>query len=426
MTLIADIHRVLVDHCTLVEDEKQSRALRQRYISHVQSVLADSQLGRRTPAEVWALGWDKPFFSNVRAAVAEPAVILARQSGLFDNARAIASPEFLEDGELGSLALDGIKRGQLIGVCKAAPRLRRVQSYARAVPQITEAVNLFYEVWGSGSHGAEELQALAVSVAEDISAGGGAIGKVEGFGFTTACHLLADLGLPVFKPDIWVCRVVSALPRVRAEIQRAWKLGTRPVPFDFLEKKMVGPRAPAAYRRIVQPVLNALVSDVQHLEIDGLHLAPAFLRARFVDWTLVHFAISANAEISGLVRRPVDLLCGAGEAAARPHLHALARWLRDGQAAHEAGKKLISAKKRRRDAQEFPVAYSAPADHVLIERRAQEAWAAWDEASISSAWEFNVRFPDDFVRNDDATKWRYIHAARSARNATSQSKEPAA
>src|SRR3546814_3547372 len=123
----------------------------------------------------------------------------------------------MKDGKRGVLVVDGIKRGDLRGVCQVDKRLQRVQSYARAVPQITEAVNRFFQVWRSGSYGDDELQALAVSIAEDISVGGGAIGKVEGFGFTTACHLLADLGLPVFKPDIWVCRVVSALPSVRAE-----------------------------------------------------------------------------------------------------------------------------------------------------------------------------------------------------------------
>ena len=199
---------------------------RQRYLDRVRLVLSTSRLAPRTQHDVWAIGWDKPFFANNSAARVNKAVDLVRQVGLFDDPVAVASPKFFEN-EVHA----GIEQGYLVGACKVRYRLERVQAYAQAVPRITEAVNHFHDDWQAGNLEAAELQARAVSIAEDIGVGGGPIGKVHGFGFTTACHLLADLGLPVFKPDMWVCRIVSSLPGVQAELRRAWRLGDGPVPF---------------------------------------------------------------------------------------------------------------------------------------------------------------------------------------------------
>jgi hypothetical protein len=308
--------------------------------------------------------------------------------------------------------------------------LRIVQSYARAVPRITEAVNRFHRDWLNAAPGVDELQERAVAIAEDIGAGGGPIGKVDGFGFTTACHLLADLGLPLFKPDIWVCRIVSSLPGVRAEIRRAWRLAPdAPVPFDFLESKLAGARAPDAYRRIVQPVMNALVQEVQAHGVAAAEfdLAPAFLRTRFVDWTVVHFAISAEAEVYGLERRPVDVLRAADEPPVPVHLKALANWLDAGQASHEAVVALKNAEAkvrrakspeereralqrlgqlRRREAQDRRDELAAPA---------QAAWTAHETAGAAARWMVDAHYPEGFARREPPGAWAYKRAALARR-----------
>lgn len=425
MTLIPHIHALLIDHCTRADDEERSRVQRLRYVAGVQRLLSTSRLALRTPREVWTAGWDKPFFAYNKAALVGPAVDLARRTGVFEDPALVASPAFLRDGHPGQLMQDAIARGHLTGACAVPFRLQRVQAYARAVPRITETVNRFHDDWQAGTLTADDLQARAVAIAEDIGVGGGPIGKVTGFGFTTACHLLADLGLPVFKPDIWVCRIVSSLPGVQAEIRRAWRIGNGPIPFDFLESRLVGPRAPDAYRRIVQPVMNALVAETTGMAADEFDLTPAFTRARFVDWTLVHFAISAEVEVFGLERRPVDLLCGSGNPASPTHLAALARWVQRGQAAHEAATALASAedklrkadKPARRERAEQRLArlrtHQAQADRDALGAQAVAAWTACEEAAIAARWQLAARYPDGFARSEGASRWKYIHAARA-------------
>jgi hypothetical protein len=427
MTLIAHIHRLLLDHCTLTDDDERSRTQRQVYIDRVQRVLTTSQLAPRTPQAVWTVGWDKPFFAYNSAALVRPAVDIARQSRVFEDPVTVASPEFLRDGQPGRLVLDGITRRHLTGACAVTYRLQRVQAYAHAVPRITEAVNRFYDDWQTGALAADELQARAVAIAEDIGVGGGAIGKVPGFGFTTACHLLADLGLPVFKPDIWVCRIVSSLPGVQAEIRRAWRLGDEPVPFDFLESKLTGSRAPDAYRRIVQPVMNALVAEAQQVAVNEFDLTQAFVRARFVDWTLVHFAISSDDEGSGLERRPVDLLCGPDHSETPTHVQKLARWLRIGQSAHEAASALATAKAKLRKA-DTPdkvkraerrlsrlLTREAQTERDELQAQALAARAACEKSAAVACWQIAAKYPSGSVRNDVTGRWKYIQAARLAR-----------
>jgi hypothetical protein len=284
----------------------------------------------------------------------------------------------------------------------------------------------------------DELQERAVAIAEDIGIGGVPIGKVDGFGFTTACHLLADLGLPVFKPDIWVSRIVSSLPGVQREIRRAWRLAEdAPVPFDFLESKLVGLRASDAYRRIVQPVMNALVHetlghDVAATEFD---LMPAFLRTRFVDFTLVHFAISSETDVFGLERRPVDVLRAASEPPVPAHLKALARWMEAGQTSHEAAMALKNAEakvrranlpKQRERAQQRLDQLSMPAEQARrdeLAAQAQAAWMAHEATAAAESWTVDARYPEGFARRESSGAWAYKRAAL-ARSAQRQAENP--
>jgi hypothetical protein len=431
MSFVAPTHHLLLDHCTRREhDEVRSRDQRQLYIERLRSILEGSKLKVRTQDQVWGIGWDKPFFANMKASSAEQSVTRARQSGLFADYRAVAEDAFMVGDRLGQLLQSAIDGGDLTGPCQVQYRLRRVQAYARAVPRITDSVNAFYQDWINGNGGADQLQERAVAIAEDIGVGGGSIGKVDGFAFTTACHLLADLGLPVFKPDIWVCRIVSSLPGVRAEIQRAWRLAPNaPVPFNFLESKLAGARASDAYRRIVQPVMNALVREVQEHGVAATEfdLAPAFLRTRFVDWTVVHFAISAETEVCGLERRPVDVLRAAGEPPLPVHLKALAEWLDAGQASHKAALALKNAEAkvhhakspeererarrrldqlRQREAQDRRDALTA---------KAQAAWTAHETAAAAARWMVDARYPEGFARREQRGAWAYKRSALARR-----------
>lgn len=431
MAFIGDLHHLLIDHCTRSKhDHVRSRAQRQRYVDQVARILAGSRLEERTDAQIWALGWDKPFFAYNAASAVGPAVERARAAGVFSDREAVTSPQFMTNATPGPMVAEAIARGHLTGACAVPFRLARVQAYARAVPRITQEVNRFYAAWQSAACTAHELQEMAVAIAEDIGAGGGPIGKVQGFGFTTACHLLADLGLPVYKPDIWVCRIVSSLPGVRAQLRRAWQLADEaPLPFNFLESKLQGARAPDAYRRIVQPVMNALVQEAQLHDVAAAEfdLAPAFVRTRFVDWTLVHLAISAETEVFGLERRPVDVLCAPGDAPLPAHLRALARWLEAGQAAHEAEVALKNAQSKVRLASTPRQAERAQARWDLLRTpdaqarrqaladQAQTAWRAHEEATAEAGWQLDARYPEGHARRTPTGAWAYKRAALARR-----------
>jgi hypothetical protein len=440
MDFIAHVHCLLLNDCTRSEkDEACSFVQRGRYVNRLADILAASRLERRTEEQIWKLGWDKPFFAYNRASNVGPLIEQARAAGVFADRTAVASDQFMRGQERGPLVRNAIQSGHLKGTCAVTHRLARVQSYALAVPQITEAVNRFHNDWLSGDVRADELQERAVAIAEDIAVGGGPIRKVAGFGFTTACHLLADLGLPLFKPDIWVCRMVSSLPGVRAEIRRAWRLADdASLPFDFLESKLAGTRAPDAYRRIVQPVMNALVREVQahNVAAADFDLTPAFLRHRFVDWTLVHFAISAEAEVSGLERRPIDVLRAGDPPSVPAPVTALARWLEAGQASHEAVMSLknAEAKVRRAESREERErahqrllhlrAVEAQARRDELAARSHAAWTAYEAACAAVGWRVDPRYPEGFARREPAGAWTYKRAARE-RAAQLQTAEPA-
>ncbi len=439
MSFIAHIHHLLLDHCTRSEHDKaRSFVQRQRYIDQVSRILTRSRLERRTEEQIWNLGWDKPFFSNIAAGTVGPYIEQAREAGVFDDREMVTSPRFMSEKMPGPQVIDAMARGDLSGACAVPYRLERVQAYARAVPQITQEVNRLHDDWSSGALNADEIQERAVAIAADIGGGGGPIGKVNGFGFTTACHLLADLGLPVFKPDIWVCRIVSSLPGVQTEIRRAWRLSEdAPVPFDFLETKLLGTRASDAYRRIVQPVMNAILKDsLKHdVAVTEFDLTPAFLQARFVDFTLVHFAISAETDVFGLERRPVDVLRAVGAPPVPAHLKALAHWLHAGQISHEAVMALKNAEtkvrraqstEQRERAQQRLARLSAPtalAQRDELVTQAQAARAAYEETAAAENWKVDASYPEGFARRESSGAWAYKRAAL-ARRAQRQAEKP--
>jgi hypothetical protein len=439
MTVIAHIHHLLLDHCTRCEyDEERSLVQRQRYLAKVCDILTTSRLAQRTEEQIWDLGWDKPFFANMAASRVGPLIDQARRAGVFADREAVTSPNFMIGKVPGPMVEDAKARGHLAGACAVPFRLERVQAYAQAVPRLTREINRFHDDWLTAGLNPDELQERAVAIAEDIAIGGGPIGKVHGFGFTTACHLLADLGLPVFKPDIWVCRIVSSLPGVKREIRRAWRLAEdAPVPFDFLERKLVGTRASDAYRRIVQPVMNSLVHEVLEHDVAATEfdLTPAFLRTRFVDFTLVHFALSAETDVFGLERRPVDVLRATGKPSVPIYLKRLAQWLEAGQTSHEAAMAIKTAEAKvrlaklpeeRERAQRRLYRLNMPTEQALREKLAAKAQAAWmkhEAIAAAEGWTVDARYPEGFARREPAGAWAYKRAAM-ARRAQRQAEKP--
>lgn len=423
MTFIHHVHNLLVNQCTRSDDTEKSVLQKNRYIERVRNILVNTKLKHRTEQEIWELGWDKPFYQYNRAATVGPAVDKARRAGFFNDRSVIASTLFMEDGIPGQLVIDATTQEVLTGACKVIQRLEKVQAYAQAVPRITEAVNRFHSNWESGNFSAEDIQEQAVSIAQDIGVGGGPIGKVTGFGFTTACHLLADLGLPIFKPDIWVCRIATSLPGVQNEIRRTWRRGDAQIPFDFLESKLQGSRAPDAYRRIIQPVMNALIEESQALIVNEFDLNPAFTRARFIDWTVVHFAISAETESFGLQHRPIDILCdGTGDAP--EHIRAIAKWLVTAQASLEAENLLINARKKLDKAETQPqreraqvrlarlTTNESQVEREKIKTTALNLWSECENTANSVGWQLAARYPDGFAASENSSRWKYINAAR--------------
>ena len=167
-------------------------------------------------------------------------------------------------------------------------------------------------------------------------------------------------------------------------------------------------------------MMNALVAEIQALKIDAIDLTPAFLRARFVDWTLVHFAISAEVDVDGLKHRPLDLLCSPGGPAAPAHIRAMALWLRDGQIAKEAEsalskarRKLLKADTREKEERaERRLARLRPSDGRR--ERALATLAAYEDVACSAGWQIAAQYPEGFACKDGSTRWKYIRAARMA------------
>lgn len=316
---VHQIHALLADHCT---------TNRERYLDEVRKILNDAALRSRDDRawqnHVWQRGWDKPFYQNAPAAVVGPSVNHARNTPLFEDFTRVCHPDFMVTAvERGPIVIDAIARGYLQGQLTANRRLWGVQSFAGRVPAIADALKEFHGKWQQSPPNPELL-----NDALQIASGVGVKGvnpdlKVFGFGFITACHLLTDLGLPLVKPDIWVCRFVSALPGVPARIRQRWPQAAQlqafdnnTVPLDFLEHRFAAPNNQAvnAYRMIMQPVVSALIKELEddstvkeRLNKDRIELPEAFRFARFADWNCVHFGMGAATDI-GLQRNPMQVL----------------------------------------------------------------------------------------------------------------------
>lgn len=110
---------------------------------------------------------------------------------------------------LGARAQELIEKGVLTGMCKVGFRLATVVDVARCLDEVvrfndqtvTEPLASNAGTFANVREKARPLDAALVSV--------------RGIGRTTALHIMTDLGYPLVKTDIWVCRFSSTFPSVR-------------------------------------------------------------------------------------------------------------------------------------------------------------------------------------------------------------------
>jgi hypothetical protein len=342
MSIAHDIYRVLLDHCTKEGDGKDT------FIRAFSSLLERSTFKQGIIAhDLWKRAWDKPFFSNVRASLAARRVDQTRH--VFEQldfirsdgwkivgpaagphaAYTITGPE-LQDALAGRFAS---LNGRLEFPCTGT-RLYRNRRLALAMFDIADAHRQAIDAWLSANHATCKALFSTRTVAQDrclrnvfrqkLEDVVDAIVAVPGFARTTAYHILADVGHPVYKPDTWVRAFVLALPDVGGPL--AGILGCS---LNDLPATLLNPETQYA-RELMFDRLDTLVDDFTEplTELGALEkLSVGFQRLRAADFLFAHIGIGAEDGF-GLYRTPLDALNDPAIANKYPALAAIARNIR--------------------------------------------------------------------------------------------------
>lgn len=341
MSIAYDIYRVLLDHCTKEGDGKDT------FIRAFSSLLERSTFKQGLSAhDLWKRVWDKPFFSNVMANHAASEVertrhVFEQLALIQSNGWEIVGPATGEDADYQitgrdlQAALDG-KFPSLNGPLKhpcTGFRLYRNRQLALAMPKIAREHQVI-NAWLSANHAVGKAFFGARSVAEDRCLRNVfrqkmqplviAIDEVPGFALTTAYHVLADIGYPVYKPDTWVRAFVLALPDVGVPLAGILGCGLNNLPADLLNPENV------YARELMFDRLDTLVDKFTEPlpELGGLGaLSGGFLRLRAADFLFAHIGIGAE-EGFGLYRTPLDALNDPHVATQYPALAVIAHNIR--------------------------------------------------------------------------------------------------
>lgn len=341
MSMTYDIYRILLDHCTRAGDGKDT------FIRAFSSLLERATFKQGLVAhDLWKRGWDKPFFANVKAKLAASQVDATRHvfeqldfirsdgwkiegpaSGK-DKAYTIEGSE-LQDALAGRLAS---LNGPLRFPCKGK-RLYRNRRLAVAMFDIAHA-HQGIDAWLSANRSACDALFSVRTVAQDCCLRNvfrqkmvplvKAIDAVPGFALTTAYHMLADIGYPVYKPDTWVRAFVLALPDVGEPLARSLEVSLNDLPPNLLNPETQYARELMFDR--LDTLVDNFTEDLTELGTIGT-LSLGFQRLRAADFLFAHIGIGAE-EGFGLYRTPLDALNEAAIANKYPAVAAIARNIR--------------------------------------------------------------------------------------------------
>lgn len=307
-SLVHQLYELLLNHCTLPEN---GRDIFRAKINHI---LVSTTLNASEDIDtVWRKTWDKIFYQNARAANASDHIdrlneLPAHPLAQFNNIPSDAS--FLK-----GLKHYTVKHKRLIELGHAWPSIYDL--HASAARTISESL---------AHHSAEQIVDLARTT---IGAPGyrergaplslcSAIENLDGFAATTAFHICADLGYPVYKPDRWVVRFAATDPATKAALQSELPTGKsiKDITQAYLNR----------HPRLVMIALDHLTSAFtgQPQPADIVDLDIGFRRHRFVDLMVVKFGMMPERQF-GLAVSPLTLLQENAALAARyPALHQIA------------------------------------------------------------------------------------------------------
>jgi len=330
MSLIHDIYQVLRNECTGSDENK---ALFDRELGDL--VRSSTFQPNLSELDVWKRVWNKPFFQQTDAGVAN--LECQRRRLVFEDLDLIRGQDWEYTGAIGgkhsaytakgtavNSALDGGYIHTTGGPHVLQHPLRGSRLFANrqlalnfnSIYQAYDSYNQLYVRAQKSSAPVLTPQALRAQLRLQAVPVVEAIERVDGFAYTTACHIATDLGFPFYKPDRWVCKFVLALPHVSAEFAQKSNCTVAQLRNDTLK-----PDSKQSRERIFKELdilLDKFVQPLPHLGKDIAHLNVAFQRLRTADWIVAHFGIGPESAY-GLTATPYDLLKKPGTPLAKKY-----------------------------------------------------------------------------------------------------------
>lgn len=330
MSLIYDIYQFLRNECT--GDSAANQAL---FDTSFGDLVRNSTFQPNcSQLDVWKRVWEKPFFQQTDA---ERAYLECQRHRLvFEDLNLIRGPDWEYTGAIGGKHSTYIAAGPALrsalgtgymhssgGPHVLQHPLRGSRLYANR--QLALNLNLIYKAYDSfnqlyvrgQTQGAAALspQVLRAQLRLEAVSFVEAIEGVDGFAYTTACHIATDLGLPFYKPDRWVCKFVLALPHVCAEFTQK-----RNCTIAQLRSDTLSPSSKKSRERVfneLDVLLDKFVEPLPHLG-NIAQLNVAFQRLRAADFIVAHFGIGPEKQF-GLTATPYDLLKKPGTPLAKKY-----------------------------------------------------------------------------------------------------------
>jgi hypothetical protein len=186
-------------------DAKQHDRNRDMFKSALQKLCSNAYLrADMTADELWGHVWTKIRYAGFKAAYVS--LEIPRLTPFFNDFRALIGPEWRFDS-IGNVHGEAVreflgKAGRFAGISynKSARKLRKILTAAAAFQRIPPGAQALAVLFGDdyGEPGDEALWRAHERLAELV-------------GYTTALHVMMDIGFNCVKPDIWLVRLMCLL-----------------------------------------------------------------------------------------------------------------------------------------------------------------------------------------------------------------------
>lgn len=339
MSLIYEIYQFIRNECT-GNSSRNQELFDQEFGDLIQRSTFQPNLSE---LELWKRVWDKPFYQQTDAGVAN--LQCQRHKRVFEDLDLIRSEDWKYTGPVRGKEADYVAVGRHVSSALNGGFLHTSSAEPHVLRHPLRGTRLFYnrqlavsfrsiygayhsysalykadERVGKGAHATQAIREQHRAQALPVI---NAITSVVGFGYTTACHISADLGLPFYKPDRWVCAFVLALPHVCAALSERKKCT-----IAELRRDTLNPGSKTSQTLIfaeLDKLLDEFVEPLPGLgDVSGL--VDGFQRLRAADWIVAHFGIGPEPAY-GITDTPYELLKRPGTtlASSYPQLASLAQ-----------------------------------------------------------------------------------------------------